>query len=102
VSKPVDGKLQYDGRDDRVVRVFAILTLTASNTTLSAFIGKNDTDLERSQSRVESQGSGNPVTVPLTVNVSMTAGDTVSLYVRDDDGTNDIEIEAMDMTMGPQ
>lgn len=101
-SKPVDGKIQYDGRDDRVTRVFLLLTLTASNTTVSVFIGKNDDDVERSQTLVETQGSGSPVTVPVTVNFEMTSGDTVSAFVRDNDGTADIEIEAMSMTLGPQ
>jgi hypothetical protein len=102
VSKPADGKIQYDAKDDRVVRVFLELTLSASNTTLSIFIGKNDNDIERSQRLVESGGTGSPVTVSSTVNMEMTAGDTVSGFVRDDDGTTDIEIEAMSMTLGPQ
>lgn len=102
VSKPVDGKMQYDARDDRTARVFLLLSLSASNTTVSAFIGKNDNDIERSQSLVETSGSGSFVTVPLTVNIALTAGDTVSAYVRDEDGTADIEIEAMSMTLGPE
>jgi hypothetical protein len=102
VSKPTDGKIQYDARDDRTARVFLLLSLSASNTTVSAFIGKNDNHIERSQSLVETSGSGSFVTVPLTVNVPLTAGDTVSAYVRDDDGTADIEIEAMSMTLGPE
>lgn len=102
VSKPTDGKMQYDARDDRTTRVFVLLSLTASNTTVSAFIGKNDNDIERSQSLVETAGSGSFVTLPLTVNMDLTAGDTVSAYIRDEDGTADIEIEAMSMTLGPE
>lgn len=100
-SKPVEGRVQYDAKDTAITRVFLIISLTASQTTASVFIGKNGDDIERSQSLVETQGSGQPVTVPATTNLELTTGDYISAYVRNDDGSGDIEVETLALTLGP-
>jgi hypothetical protein len=100
-SSPNNGEIQYDAKDETAIRVFVNASISGNNTTVSGFIGKNGNDVERSQTKVETQGSGTEVTMPVTTNLTMTTGDTTSLYIRNDDGNGDIEVETMSITMGP-
>jgi hypothetical protein len=93
VTQSSNGVLQYDGRRDVNVHISASLTAEVpNNTEVSLAITKNGTVEPTSEAQITGKGS-----VPSNVSTSgvedIQNGDTISLQIKNNTGTEDIPVE---------
>lgn len=93
VSQVSDGVLQYDGKKDVKVHITTSCTLEgASNETYAVAVAKNGTVEPTSEARIEGTGNTPAFIGPSSVE-DLTNGDTISLQVKNIDGTGNITFD---------
>ena len=97
VTSPSAGTLQYNGQDDAFVHVTASATVTApAGDTFAVVIAKNGT--AEPPSEINADGvSGVPIPIATTGVEDLTSGDTLSVQIKNIDGTGNMDVELYNM-----
>lgn len=97
-SMPTNGTLRYDGAEDQVLQVTGKVSIQpgGANTEYSIALAVDGVVNERFAASVAFAGphSGDTaVTMPLTAPISISPGQLLTLWVRNDSGTEDVTAE---------